>query len=305
MKKFLIVMAIAAAAFFFIQKSIGGQKDSTPVLDTSMLVSESVVDTSSFASMPDEDKSAGKKEDKKQETEKQEQTAVPKGVEIPHGVRPNSQLVRHANFTLLYNKKTCEPFWVAWQLTNVETNGDFQRSNDFEPDPDISEPYQVISKDYSHSGYDRGHMASAADMKFSAQAMTECFYMSNMCPQLHNLNAHSWERVEKACRRWAKQEGSVYVACGPIFRTKKYNYIGQYHQIAVPDAFFKVVLSLQKGKEKAIGFVMNNSNDDQPMKDAAMSVDDVEKLTGFDFFASLPDNLEKRVESNYSLKAWH
>ena len=86
---------------------------------------------------------------------------------------------------------------MVWQLTNVETNGDYQRSNDFEPDPDISEPYQVISKDYSHSGYDRGHMAPAADMKFSAQAMTECFYMSNMCPQLHNLNAHSWERVGK------------------------------------------------------------------------------------------------------------
>lgn len=88
-------------------------------------------------------------------------------------------------------------------------------------------------------------------MKWSEQAMRECFYMSNICPQDPQLNRGSWATLEKACRRWAKAEGSVYIVCGPVFQSgRKRRTIGRDHTISVPDGFYKVVLSLRKGHEK-------------------------------------------------------
>ena len=100
-------------------------------------------------------------------------------------------------------------------------------------------------------------------------------------------------------------EGSVYIAAGPVFKEgKRPARIGQEHPVAVPDGFFKVVLSLRKGAEKAIGFYYENNSVKQPMEQTAMSVDDVETLTGMDFFPALDDDLENRLEATFKLKEW-
>lgn len=80
---------------------------------------------------------------------------------------------------------------MAWELTREETKGEADRYDKFMPDPELPEP-RVVHKDYTKSGYDRGHMAPAADMKWSKQAMAESFYMSNICPQVGNLNRGDW-----------------------------------------------------------------------------------------------------------------
>ena len=143
--------------------------------------------------------------------------------------------------------------------------------------------------------------------------MKECFYMTNMCPQVAVLNQRWWSNLENACRRWAEKEGAVYICCGPIFDDApaktiggRYNYSLRRNgiKVHVPTRFFKVILSLKKGKEKAIGFIYNNDDSRQPMSDCCMSVDDVEKITGLDFFTSLEDTLETRLESNYDISAW-
>ena len=215
------------------------------------------------------------------------------------------QIIEHTGFVVSFNKELGQPNWVAWELTAEEAEGAVPRADDFLPDPQVAEAYQVTTADYRGSGYDRGHMCPAADMKWSSKAMNDCFYMTNICPQDHSLNAGSWSTLEKACRRWALREGSVYIAAGPVFKAgKRRAKIGQEHPVAVPDGFFKVVLSLRKGAEKAIGFYYENNSVKQPMEQTAMSVDAVEALTGMDFFPALDDDLETRLEAAFKLKEW-
>lgn len=223
---------------------------------------------------------------------------------IGHGV--NERIVSHTGFTLSFNRTHMQPNWVAWELTADETEGSTSRSDDFQPDPLLPQPQQVTTADYTRSGYDRGHQCPSADMKWNEQAMRECFYMSNICPQDPQLNRGSWATLEKACRRWAKAEGSVYIVCGPVFQSgRKRRTIGRDHTISVPDGFYKVVLSLRKGHEKAIGFYFRNSSARQSMEEAVRTVDEIEEMTGINFYVNLNRSLETRLEKTASLKDWH
>lgn len=226
-------------------------------------------------------------------------------LEMPGKMRHTPEkIIEHTGYTLSFNREHNNPNWVAWELTADEAAGTLPRDDNFQPDPEIAENHQVVHADYKGSGYDRGHMAPAADMKWSSRAMAECFYMSNICPQTHTLNAGGWETLESACRRWAKQEGAVYIVCGPVYKGSKHKTIGQHLKITVPEGFFKVVLSMNKGKEKAIGFYYANSNAKQTMQATATTVDDIEARTGMDFFVNIDDRLEERIESTFSLKQW-
>ena len=231
-------------------------------------------------------------------------------LELPATAR-GELVLTHLAYTVSFNTHHNNPNWVAWELTAREAEGTGRRSNDFRPDPLLDERQQVTTEDYKGSGYDRGHMCPAADNKWDARAMTECFYMSNMCPQLHELNAGGWETLEAACRRWAKQEGSLLIVCGPVYdqevkarqgqrSTRRMKSIGKEHRIDVPTGFFKCVMSLRKGHEKAIGFYYANTDARQTMESACMSVDEVESLTGYDFFVNVPSDLEERLEAECS-----
>lgn len=226
-------------------------------------------------------------------------------LELPERLQHTPErIVEHTGFTVSFNREHNNPNWVAWELTAEEAEGNLPRVNDFEPDPKLPENHQVKHADYTGSGYDRGHMVPAADMKWDSKAMNDCFYMSNICPQTHTLNAGGWETLESACRRWAKHEGSVYIVCGPVYKGNRHKTIGNELKITVPEGFFKVVLSLREGSEKAIGFYYANSNAKQSMKATATTVDEIETLTGMDFFVNINDKLEERLESTFSLKDW-
>lgn len=225
--------------------------------------------------------------------------------EIPARMKHTPErIVEHTGFTLSFNREHNNPNWAAWELTAEEAKGTLPRATDFEPDPKLPENHQVKHADYTGSGYDRGHMVPAADMKWDSKAMHDCFYMSNICPQTHTLNAGGWETLESACRRWAKREGSVYIVCGPVYKGTKHKTIGKDLKVTVPEGFFKVVLSMREGAEKAIGFYYANSNAKQKMEETATTVDAIEELTGMDFFVNVPDRLEQQIESSFSLKQW-
>ncbi len=227
------------------------------------------------------------------------------GLEVP--LTPKGvpeRILKRMCYTASFNRATNQPNWVAWRLTDVNLKDAVSRSKDFYADPDVPAPHRVTPEDYKGSGYDRGHMAPSADMKFSARAMKECFYMTNICPQDHALNAGGWEKLENACRRWAGRHKAVYIVCGPVFRGGKRRTIGEEHTVPVPDAFFKCVCTQGRRGPQAIAFLFRNGGGRQNMNDAAVSVDAVEEMTGIDFFHKLPDNIEDKVEKSFDIRLW-
>lgn len=204
-------------------------------------------------------------------------------------------VINRTGYTLSYNQHYKNPNWVAWELTREETKGETERYDKFLPDPDLPEP-RAAHKDYTRSGYDRGHMAPAADMKWSRQAMIESFYMSNICPQIGNLNRGDWNDLEELCRDWAVRYGRIYITCGPIFDSKSPKRIGE-HKVAVPDRFFKVILVHNRKNPMAMGFIFRNIAHSQDIGKYMVTVDSIENITGMDFFPKLPDEVENRIES--------
>ena len=166
---------------------------------------------------------------------------------------------------------------------------------------DVPAP-RAEDSDYYGSGYDRGHMCPAADNKFSKKAMQESFLFTNMCPQNSNLNRGDWNEMEMACREWAQKYGSVYVVCGPILYKGKHKTIGK-NRVVVPEAFFKVVLRTGENPN-AIGFIYKNTEGNRPKGDYVNTVDEVERITGIDFFPSLPDNIEDKIEAKADIADW-
>lgn len=214
----------------------------------------------------------------------------------------NEIILRRKAYTVSYNPTTKLPNWVAWHLTSEHTSGTNQRRGiEFHEDTDVPEP-RANTYDYMQSGYDRGHMCPAGDNKWDAQAMDQSFLLTNICPQNHKLNVGDWNGMEQQCRWWAKDFGDIYIVCGPILFNQKHKTIGK-DKVVVPEAFFKVVLCL-KGTPKAIGFIYKNAEGGRPWGDYVNTVDQVERITGFDFFPLLPDNIEKKVEAHADLADW-
>lgn len=214
------------------------------------------------------------------------------------------QIIVHTGFVVSYNKNHNTPNWSAWNLTAEHAYGDIPRGNKFWADENVPMAYRVEYYEYKGSGYDRGHMCPAGDNKWSRDAMHDSFYMTNMCPQDPQLNGESWRLLEEACRRWVMTERSLYIVCGPVYRGISHEQIGTEHKIDVPEAFFKAVLSLRSGHEKAIAFLYENTSRNQSMGSTAMSVDEIEKIIGMDLFHNLDDDLESKLESQYSVSEW-
>ena len=226
------------------------------------------------------------------------------GFEIPDkGVsRFSEQIIHHKGYTVSYNDEWLIPNWVAYELTTEECQGQASRTGSFAPDPDVT-GHAATTYDYSGTGWDRGHMAPAADMKWDSDAMAESFYLSNVCPQDNKLNGGLWLATEKMARRWAERDGKVYIVCGPIVESG-YKTIGT-NQVAVPSFFYKVVLRNHDGKWYAIGFLFPNANCEGFLYDYSFPVDIIEDRTGLDFFSALPDDIEEQVERDYKIKDWN
>ena len=212
-------------------------------------------------------------------------------------------ILTHTGFIISYNAEARLPEWVAYELTADETRGDVDRDESvFRMDPTYKGT-QAMREDYFDSGWTRGHMACAADFQWDEDAMNDTFYLTNICPQDEELNKGDWNYLEKQVRRWARDYGKVWVVSGPIVGTNRYGIIGD-RGVTVPDSFFKAVLAENRGKYHAIAFVMDNDDKRYWLDDCAMTVDELEDITGLDFFPLLPDEVEKNVESRLTLSFW-
>lgn len=211
-------------------------------------------------------------------------------------------ILYHEGFAISYNQSRRIPNWVAYELTKSETYGDVERTDYFDVDPSVTGPQAKFS-DYSHTGYDRGHMAPAGDMKWSKEAMDACFYLTNICPQNHSLNKGDWNDLEIKCREWARRYGRAWIVTGPIVTSKDPKTIGSHH-VVVPDAFFKAVLVPRGDSYEAIAYVMENNDKPHDRTACSLSIDELESLTGIDFFCALPDDVEAKVEQKVTPSVW-
>ena len=227
--------------------------------------------------------------------------SVSEELAIP-AIKDSDIIIQHTGYTLSYNEDHEQPNWVAYLLTADEVFSDSAPRNDnFREDPSVPTGSATLA-DYKGSGYDRGHLIPAADQKWSAQAMDDSFYLSNMSPQTHAFNAGIWNSLENAVRTMAAQNQEICVVTGPVLTDGPYKTIGS-SKVSVPNYYYKVILDYYGNEKKAIGFIMAQDSTGNISK-YAVTVDDVEKLTGIDFFPLLPDSEEQELEGSLNVKLW-
>ena len=211
-------------------------------------------------------------------------------------------VVDRVGYALGYIEYHEQPAWVVYKLTRDEVLTKVsKRKNRFKEDPEIPTG-SACSADYQRSGYDRGHLAPAADMAFSEQTMAESFYYSNMSPQHPKFNRGIWKKLEEQVRHFAVRDGEVFIVTGPVLPKEKTITIGP-NQVTVPTHYYKVVYDLTEPK-KMIGFILPNTNVKTDLKDFAVTVRQVEEQTGLDFFSLVPRPEQDRLETSIDVDAW-
>ncbi len=220
---------------------------------------------------------------------------------LPDG-QTGDQTVKHLAYTLAYDEETEQAEWIIYRLTSQQVRqGKARRTDDFREDPLVKSGSATLD-DYSRTGFDRGHLAPAADFKWSEQAMSESFYFSNMSPQWPGFNRGIWKRLEEQVRDWAVSENDLIVVTGPVFKYATQT-VGE-NKVAVPDYYYKVVMDIHPPRYKAIGFILKHEKSNTPLPLLAVSVDSVESFTGIDLFPALPDDLEEPLESAVNVLNW-
>lgn len=211
------------------------------------------------------------------------------------------EVVTLDGFTVHFNAVHHIPNYVVYRLLRSHIGGKASYSGTFT----CADSVRGCAKpsEYAKSGYQHGHMAPAADMKWSKKALEQSYTMLNICPQRKSLNTGAWQMLEEKVREWAMRDSVLVVFTGPIL-AKQMPTIGKTSKIAVPGQFFKVVFAPYARPSRAIAFVMPNADADKLCSEYAVSVAEVERLTGFDFFSTLPDAEQCRLESGVDADSW-
>lgn len=228
---------------------------------------------------------------------------------IPKGnVHSSEQVLLRKSYICSYNSSKRCANWTSWHLTKEHADGPYKRKQlhiqgGYLEDGDNLKNRQLLSDWTDIEGYDHGHLCPSGDNKWDLDAMKQTFFLSNMCVQNSQLNQGPWERLESTCREWAKKYGELYIICGPIFDNSGNDSIG--NNLHLPKAFFKVIYR-PNPEPLGIGFIYDNKVPDinDKLEMHAISIDEVEDITGYDFFESLPDNIENKIERDSEIKKW-
>lgn len=213
------------------------------------------------------------------------------------------ELIEHGALSLSYNEAHEQANWVAHIIVPAVNKGNLSRTNDFRVDS-LVKTGSAVKADYWYSGYDRGHLAPSADFRWSPRAISESYVYSNMAPQRPELNREMWARLESFIRKhvWVTNE-QLYVVTGPIF-DENMEYITQGpNKVAIPKRFYKVVLDVSGAEKKAIAFILPNELCKDPMVTYATTVDEVEAITGIDFFPNLEQEIAP-LEAAFDFGKW-
>ena len=211
------------------------------------------------------------------------------------------QVVHHQFYSLSYHEKYEQAEWVAYELTQIQLLSICIKRPYFEQDPKIK-TQSAHYKNYKDSGYNKGHLCPAGDRKFSVEAYNETFFTSNISPQMYEFNAGVWNRLEEKVRFWAQKYQKLYIVTGGVL-TPNLKAIGT-ENVAVPRYFYKIILDYNDAETKAIAFLMPHEKSDKGLYHFVTSIDEIETLTGIDFFPELPDELENKIEKLSNYKRW-
>jgi endonuclease G, mitochondrial len=212
----------------------------------------------------------------------------------------SGQVVKHTYYSLSYSEENEQANWVFYRLTPNFLNSAIERTDDFRADPAVSTGSATLN-DYKGSGYDRGHLCPAADMKLNDVSISESFFLSNMSPQDASFNRGIWSSLESLVRTWCVAEDTIYVATGPFFKDN-IGSIGT-NRVTVPGYYYKAILDMT-GDKKMIALVLPNAKSSSPIESYIISVDSLEILTGIDFFPGLPDQIEDLLEKESDKTKW-
>jgi endonuclease G len=224
--------------------------------------------------------------------------------EIPQVTLPDgtpSQMVTYPGFVVSFNSTHHEPNYVIWELTDEKARGTLPRNTTFTNDPTVVGC--AVDQDYKRSGYDRGHMAPAADMKWSQEAMDACFMLTNICPQLNSLNNGTWKKLEEKTRTWAMRDQKIIIIAGPVLSDRLTKTIGE-TGVTVPNRFFKILYTPNTQPPRAIGFIMNNGYNEGGLQETAVTIDQIEDITGIDFFSNYSATDQDTLESQCDFARW-
>ncbi len=209
----------------------------------------------------------------------------------------NNLLIVKEEYFLSYNCSKGIANWVGWRTSESDL-GDLSRSDDFREDESLPKKcYQVDDNDYRNSGYDRGHLMPSGDRTKSKSANSSSFLMINMLPQHPSNNREIWRELEIYSRELVNQGSKLHSFAGGNGQIKTINK----GKISVPKYTWKVILveNLKTREVETIAVIMPNSEKVKKTDwtDYLVTVDKVESVTGYDFFAYLNDDVEETIES--------
>lgn len=221
---------------------------------------------------------------------------------LPLSLHAAEEIIKRKHYTLNYNEDHEVANWVSYELEKNNLRNCAQRTNSFRVDPAVSTGSATLN-DYAKSGYDRGHLVPAGDMKISSEAMKDTFFMSNMAPQPPKFNQGKWAQLENLMRAWASKYQKIWIVTGPVLENGL-PVIGKDNQVSVPDKYFKVILRQNGNSYTGIAFLMETSLPHGELRAYTTSINHVEEITGTDYFQFLDNRSEEEVESRFENSQW-
>lgn len=246
------------------------------------------------------------------------ESAYAAGLEFPHLVSSNLLLVHTTSqyglsYAVEWNPSLKSQRWSCYQMHAGNAKANTTRwyaaegEDQYPQDPQLPEQYRFDADPFWNTGYDHGHICPSADRLSSREQNIQTFYLTNMQPQVNGFNAKVWANMESMVRSWNKDSfrDTLFVCKGgtieataacqdPIIEKRSTGLI-------VPKYYFMAILCKKSGQYKALAFWIEHkaSNDTgNALAKYVVNIDELEEKTGIDFFCNLPDETEKRVESN-------
>ncbi|MFC2188412.1 DNA/RNA non-specific endonuclease [Fulvivirgaceae bacterium LMO-SS25] len=208
----------------------------------------------------------------------------------------------YKGFILEFDTSTRNATWVCYMLCRAQLGDGVERSSNFRMENRLGD-LSPRDTEYRNSGYDRGHLAPAADMSFSSQSMYDSFYLTNVSPQLPSFNRGIWKQLEEQIRDFAIEKDTIWVVTGPVLKEGLVK-MGNTN-ISVPELFYKVIYKPNNaGGGQGIAFLMRNEAGSNPLTSYAVNIDSVEALTNHNFFPLLSNQQERQIESTFDVDYW-
>lgn len=223
---------------------------------------------------------------------------------VHHANVPNSQ--ESVNYALEWDGEKKANRWTCYQMyaSNRVSNTSRYESEDnqYPQDPDLPQAYRWETDPFRRPGYDHGHLCPSADRLYSFEANYQTFFLTNMSLQLNAFNTGVWENMESQLRKWitasSSRNDTLYVCKGGTIDKADQVLTTLANGLIVPKYFFCALLMKNSGGYKALGFWFEHkANRDENLGSYVVNIDQLESLTGLDFFCNLPDETENHVES--------